>query len=61
LDSCGFQPKGAYQLPVELKNIYVEGGSPVTRLKNCATQIKQSKGQSVDLRENAGVVIRLFR
>ena len=59
LDSCGFQPKGAYQLPVELKNIYVEGGSPVIR-EELRDQIKQSKGQLVDLRENAGVVIRLF-
>jgi len=57
--ACGFHPRGSYDLPLELKNVYLEGGSPILR-EQVATQLRNSQSQLVERRESAGIVLKLF-
>lgn len=57
--ACGFHPRGSYALPLEMKNVYLEGGSPILR-EQVSTQLHNTNSQLVESRETAGVVIKLF-
>jgi LPS-assembly lipoprotein len=58
LTACGFRPHGAYSMPTELKNIYLEGGSPALR-EQMQQQLQASHSQ-LTTRETASMVIKLF-
>lgn len=57
--ACGFHPRGSYDLPPEMKSIYLEGGTPVLR-EQISTQLRNSKSQLAENLSNAGIVIKLF-
>ncbi len=59
LTACGFHPRGAYSLPLELKQIYLEGGSPALR-EQMQQQLRESHAQLASSRENASMVLKLF-
>ena len=59
LSACGFHPHGAYQLPKELKQVYLEGGSPAMR-EQMRQQIAKSGGQLTESRSGSMMVIKLF-
>lgn len=59
LTACGFHPRGAYSLPIELKQVYLEGGSPALR-EQMKQQLNQSHSQLASSRENASMVIKLL-
>lgn len=59
LSACGFHPRGSYALPLEMKAVYLEGGSPVLR-EQISTQLRNSKSSLATTRESAGIVIKLF-
>ncbi len=59
LTACGFHPRGAYQLPIELKQVYLEGGSPALR-EQMRQQLNQSSSELAPSRETASIVIKLF-
>ncbi len=58
LTACGFHPRGGDTLPVELKNVYLEGGSPALR-DQMQQQLRTAHAQLVPL-QNASMVIKLF-
>jgi LPS-assembly lipoprotein len=58
LTACGFHVRGGDSLPAELKNIYLEGGSPAMR-EQVLQQLRNSHAQLVS-HENASMVIKLF-
>jgi LPS-assembly lipoprotein len=59
LSACGFHPRGSYALPLEMKSVYLEGGSPILR-EQISAQLRNSKSGLTDSRENSGIVIKLF-
>jgi LPS-assembly lipoprotein len=58
--ACGYHLRGAYDLPKEMKNIYLEGGSPAFR-EQLNSVLTSSSGYLVDSPEKADVVLRIFR
>jgi LPS-assembly lipoprotein len=59
LTACGYHLRGSYQLPKELKTIYLQGES--TELHEQFTKAMQSSsGQLLSSPEKAGIVIRFF-
>lgn len=58
LTACGFHPHGAYSTPSDLKNVYLEGGSPALR-EQMQLQLRASHAQLAS-RETASMVIKLF-
>ncbi len=59
LTACGFHPHGATSLPFELRQVYLEGGTPTLR-EQVKQQLNQSNSQLTPARENASMVIKLF-
>lgn len=59
VSACGFHLRGSDALPLELKTVYLEGGSPAIR-EQMLQQLRNSKSQLVENRESAGIVIKLF-
>lgn len=59
LSACGFHPHGASSLPLELRQVYLEGGTPALR-EQIKQQLNQSNSQFASSRENASMVIKLF-
>ncbi len=57
--ACGFHPHGASSLPLELRQVYLEGGSPALR-EQVKQQLNQSNSHLASSRENASMVIKLF-
>ena len=57
--SCGYHLRGAFQLPENMKSVYVEGGSPQLR-EQFKRVMTSSSGQIVDSRSGAGIVIKIF-
>ncbi len=57
--ACGFHPRGSYAMPLEMKAVYLDGGTPILR-EQISTQLRNSKSQLTDSRESAGIVIKLF-
>lgn len=58
--ACGYHLRGAYDLPKEMKNIYLEGGSPAFR-EQLNSVLTSSSGQIVSSPDNADVVLRIFK
>lgn len=58
LTACGFHARGGESLPAELKNVYLEGGTPALR-DQMLLQLRTAHAQLVS-RENASMVITLF-
>ncbi|MDO9167919.1 MAG: LPS assembly lipoprotein LptE [Methylobacter sp.] len=59
LSACGYHLRGAFQLPENMKNVYVEGGSGLL-LEQFSQVMKSSSGQLTSSRQGAGVVIKIF-
>lgn len=59
LSACGYHLRGAFELPANMKNIYVEGGSGPLR-EQFGQVMKTSSGQLADSRKGAGIVIKIF-
>lgn len=58
LTACGFHARGGESLPAELKNVYLEGGSPALR-DEMLQQLRTAHAHLVPL-QNASIVIKLF-
>jgi LPS-assembly lipoprotein len=58
LSACGYHLRGALELPANLKNVYVEGGSAplVDQFKQA---MKSSSAQLASSRKDAGIVIKI--
>jgi len=59
LNACGYHLRGAFELPANMKNIYVEGGSPSLR-EQFKQVMRSSSGQLADSRKEVGIVIKIF-
>lgn len=59
LSACGYHLRGAIDLPANMKNVYVEGGS-APLLEQFKQVMKSSSVQLVDSRKGAGIVIKIF-
>ncbi|MDO9424616.1 MAG: LPS assembly lipoprotein LptE [Methylobacter sp.] len=59
LSACGYHLRGALQLPENMKNVYVEGGSGLLR-EQFSQVMKSSSAQLASSREGAGIVIKIF-
>lgn len=57
--ACGFHPRGSYAMPLEMKAVYLDGGSPILR-EQISAQLRNSQSQLSESRTNAGIVIKLF-
>ncbi|MGZ4970274.1 MAG: LPS-assembly lipoprotein LptE [Methylobacter sp.] len=59
LSACGYHLRGAFELPANMKNVYVDGGSG--QLREQFSQImRSSSGQLTDSRKGAGIVIKIL-
>ncbi|MGZ5006868.1 MAG: LPS-assembly lipoprotein LptE [Methylobacter sp.] len=59
LSACGYHLRGAFELPANMKKVYVEGGS--LPLRDQFSQIMQaSSGQLTDSRKGAGIVVKIL-
>ncbi len=59
LSACGYHLRGAFQLPENMKNIYVEGGSGPL-LEQFRQVMKSSSSRLASSRQGAGVVVKIF-
>ncbi len=59
LPACGYHLRGAYELPKELKAIYLQGASSELQ-EQFNTTLQSSSGQLLSSQEKAGIVIRFF-
>ncbi len=59
LSACGYHLRGALELPANLKNVYVEGGS-VPLLDQFKQSLKSTSAQLSTTRKGAGLVIKVF-
>ncbi len=58
LNACGYHMRGTTDLPINLKSVFVEGGS--APLRDQFKQIlKSSSGQLADSRKDVGIVIKV--
>lgn len=58
LSACGYHLRGALELPANMKNVYVEGGSPSLR-EFFKQTMQSSSGQLADSRKGVGLVIKI--
>jgi LPS-assembly lipoprotein len=58
LSACGYHLRGAFELPANMKNVYVEGGSAPLR-EHFKQIMKSSSGQLADSRNGVGIVIKI--
>ncbi|MFI3185587.1 MAG: LPS assembly lipoprotein LptE [Methylococcaceae bacterium] len=59
LSACGYHLRGALELPANLKNVYVEGGS-APLLDQFKQTMKSTSTQLTTTRKGAGLVIKVF-
>ena len=59
VSACGYHLRGAFQLPENLKNVYIEGGSSPLQ-EQFKQVLKTSSGQLANSRKGAGIVIKIF-
>lgn len=59
LSACGFHLRNSYSLPLELKSVYLEGGSPALR-EQMHQQLRNSKGELSESLATSSMVIKLF-
>jgi LPS-assembly lipoprotein len=59
LSACGYHLRGALDLPENMKNIYVEGGSSPL-VEQFKLVMKSSSGQLSDSRKGAGIIIKIY-
>jgi LPS-assembly lipoprotein len=59
LSACGYHLRGALDLPENMKNIYVEGGSSPL-VEQFKLVMKTSSGQLSDSRKGAGIIIKIY-
>lgn len=59
LSACGYHLRGAFQLPENMKSVYVEGGSGAL-LEQFKQVMKASSAQLSNSRTGAGIVIKIF-
>jgi len=59
LSACGYHLRGAFQLPDNMKSIYIEGGSGAL-LEQFRQVMKGSSAQLASSRKEAGIVIKVF-
>ncbi len=59
LSACGFHPKSSYSLPLELKSVYLDGGSPALR-EEMRQQLRHSKSELTESLAESKMVIKLF-
>lgn len=59
LSACGYHLRGALELPANMKNVYVEGGSGAL-LEHFKQVMKSSSAQLVSSRKEAGIVVKIF-
>jgi LPS-assembly lipoprotein len=59
LTACGFHLRGGESLPTELKNVYLEGGSPALR-EQMLQQLRTAKSQLAPSIQTASIVVKLF-
>lgn len=58
LSACGYHLRGGLELPANMKNVYVEGGSP-TLLEHFKQVLRASSVQLAESRKGAGFVIKI--
>lgn len=59
LSACGYHLRGALELPANMKNVYVEGGS-AELIDQIKQSMKSSSSQLSSSRKGAGIVIKVF-
>lgn len=59
LSACGYHLRGALELPANMKNVYVEGGSASLH-EQFGRIMKASSVQLAKSRKGAGIVIKIF-
>ncbi|MDO9267972.1 MAG: LPS assembly lipoprotein LptE [Methylobacter sp.] len=59
LSACGYHLRGAFELPANMKNVYVEGGSGPLR-EQFSQVMRTSSGQLAGSRKDAGIVIKIL-
>lgn len=59
LSACGYHLRGALDLPTNMKNVYVEGGSGPL-LEQFKQAMKSSSARFSNSRKEAGIVIKIF-
>lgn len=59
LTACGYHLRGAYQIPKEMKNVYLQGESADLHQYFSRT-LQSSSGQLVSSPEKAGIIVRFF-
>lgn len=58
--ACGYHLRGAYDLPKQMKSIFLQGGSPIFRDQLNAV-LKSSSGKLASSPEKADIVLRVFK
>lgn len=58
--ACGYHLRGAYDLPKEMKTIFLQGGSPALR-EQLNTVLKSSSGRLAATPDKADIVLRIFK
>lgn len=58
ISACGYHMRGAYDLPAQMKNVFIQGGSPIFR-DQFNNVLKSSSGQLVDSPEKADMIVRI--
>lgn len=59
LSACSYHLRGTLELPANMRNVYVEGGSPAL-LNQFSQAIKSSSAKLATSRTGAGLVIKIF-
>jgi len=58
LSACGYHLRGALEMPANMKNVYVEGGSSPL-LEQFKQVMKSSSAQLASSRKDAGIVVKI--
>ncbi|MGZ5030611.1 MAG: LPS-assembly lipoprotein LptE [Methylobacter sp.] len=58
MSACGYHLRGALELPANMKNVYVEGGSS-SLLEQFKQVMKSSSAQLASSRKDAGIVVKI--
>lgn len=58
--ACGYHLRGAYDLPIGMKTVFLQGGSPALREQLNAV-LKSSSGRLASSPEKADMVLRIYK
>jgi LPS-assembly lipoprotein len=58
--ACGYHLRGAYDSPIGMKSIFLQGGSPALR-EQLNTVLESSSGRLAVSPEQADIVLRIFK